>query len=42
MQKLKIRFLLSLLVFSCGLKSKQSNTPVNTIPFKQFNFMTMI
>ena len=38
MQKLKIIFLLSLFVFSCGLKSQQYNSPVKTIPFKQINF----
>ena len=40
MQKLKIifLFLLPLLVFSCGLKSQQSISPVKTIPFRQYNF----
>ena len=38
MQKLKMIFLLFLFVFSCGLKSQQFNSPVNTIPFRQYNF----
>ena len=42
MQKLKMIFLLFLFVFSCGLKSQQFNSPVNTIPFKQIILMTMI